>query len=192
MAITINVGGSKKVSKNYDSQGVSLNVTAEVPNDALSDPQKIADTAGDLFTLVHSLLDEQIANLSQTDAKPGNGTIHRGNGRSQSNGASGNGHSRGRYQGNGRSNGNGRSAGGSGGASGASRDGSGGRNPDRPLTQAQQRAINTMVKRLNEDGDEWVHHEFGVGNVGSLSVRQASEFIDILKSVIEDQQPANA
>lgn len=171
MAITINVGGSKKASRNFNSEGVSLNVTAEVPNDALADPQKIADTAHDLFDLVNGLLDEQIAKLSQGDTKPSSGNTYQGNGRSSSNG-----NGRGRYQSNSRSNGNGRSD----------------RNPDRPLTQAQQRAITNMVKRLNEDADAWVHHEFGVDKVADLNVRQASEFIDTLKSAIEEPQPVNA
>lgn len=171
MAITINVGGSKKVSHNYDSQGVSLNVTAEVPNDALAEPQKIADTAQDLFDLVNGLLDEQITKLSQGDTKPRNGNTYQANGRGKTNG-----NGRGRYQSNARSNGNGRPS----------------HNPDRPLTQAQQRAITNMAKRLDEDADAWVHHEFGVDKVTDLNVRQASEFIDTLKTAIEDQQPAIA
>ncbi len=187
MAITLNIGGSKKVSQNYDSQGVSLNITAEVPNDALTDPQKIADTAHDLFGLVNGLLDEQIAKLSQTDAKASNGTTYRNGGRSQSHGskANGNGNGHGRYSGRSRSNGH---------KDGTAGNGSSGgnRNPDRPLTQAQQRAITSMVKRLDEDGDAWVQHEFGVDKVADLNVRQASAFIDILKSGIDDRQPAHA
>lgn len=171
MAITINVGGSKKVSHNYDSQGVSLNITAEVPNDALTEPQKIADNAQDLFDLVNGLLDEQIAKLSQADTKPSNGNTYQSNGRGNSNGEG-----RGRHQSNTRSSGNAHS----------------GRNPGRPLTQAQQRAITNMAKRLNEDADAWVHHEFGVDKVVDLNVRQASEFIDTLKSAIEERQPVNA
>ncbi len=70
MAITLNVGGSKKVSQNYDPQGVSLNVTAEVPNDALTDAQKIADRAHDLFDLVNGLLDEQMPNSARPPRSP--------------------------------------------------------------------------------------------------------------------------
>jgi len=175
MAITINVGGSKKVSQNYDSQGVSLNVTAEVPNDALGEPQKIADTAQDLFDLVHGLLDEQIAKLNGDDS--GNGSRYRRRGRDRYRERSGS-NGRGHYRGTGQSsagNGNGR-----------------GGNPDRPLTQAQRKAIGAMVARLDEDGDTWVRHEFGVDRVSDLTVRQASQFIDILKGAIDDQQPEGA
>ena len=171
MAITINVGGSKKASRNFNSEGVSLNVTAEVPNDALTEPQKIADAAQDLFDLVNGLLDEQIAKLSQDDTKPNNDIADQSNGCGSTNG-----NGRGRYQSNTRSNGN----------------GSASRSSGRSLTQAQQRAITNMAKRLNEDADAWVHHEFGVDKVVDLNVRQASEFIDTLKTAIEERQPVNA
>ena len=49
-----------------------------------------------------------------------------------------------------------------------------------------------MVKRLDEDADAWVHHEFGVDKVSQLNVRQASMFIENLRTAIEDQQPVNA
>lgn len=168
MAITINVGGSKKVSQNYDSQGVSLNVTAEVPNDALGEPEKIAGTAQDLFDLVHELLDEQIAKLTQTEAASD---------KTRSGRYSSNGNGRGNSRSYNRSNGNGSTNG-------------RGKNPNRPLTNAQMRAIENMVGRLNEDGDRWVEHEYGVSRVADLTVKQASDFIDVLKRAIEDQEAA--
>lgn len=29
-----------------------------------------------------------------------------------------------------------------------------------------------MIKRLEEDGDAWAHHEFGVDGIGALSVHK--------------------
>lgn len=177
MAITINAGGSKKVSQNYDSQGVSLTVTAEVPNDALNDHQQIANTANGLFDLVNQLLDEQIAKVSQGEAKPTNSRSYAARSRGQSRG---------------QSNGNGNSGGNRSRSNGRSNNNNGGNtadNQDRQLTQAQQRAIKNMVRRLDEDGDAWVRHEFGLDKIGDLTVRQASEFIDVLKQAIGDQQP---
>jgi hypothetical protein len=194
MPLIINVGSSRKASKNYNSTGVDLHLTAELPNDVVSQPEQIATAVTDLYELVHRLLDEQINKLTNADTKPGNDSTYRTGGRGKSNGTGSNGsggNGRGRYQSNTRSNGNGTSVSRGGHNAGGDRT-SGGSGGDRPLTQAQQRAITNMVKRLDEDGDAWVHHEFGVDKVADLSVRQASEFIDVLKANIEDQQPVNS
>lgn len=58
------------------------------------------------------------------------------------------------------------------------------------MTQARHRAITNMTKRLNEEADAWVQHEFGVDKLDDLTVRQASEFIDTLKTLSEDAKIA--
>lgn len=57
----------------------------------------------------------------------------------------------------------------------------------RTMTTSQRRAIDAIAKRLGIDATEEIHHEFGL-NLDDLSVRQASQAIDHLKSL--DQQPA--
>lgn len=59
------------------------------------------------------------------------------------------------------------------------------RQETRGLTNAQERAIQNMARRLEQDPDSWAHDQFGVDGVKNLSVKQASEFIDLLKQEIE-------
>jgi hypothetical protein len=171
MPLILNVGSSRKASKDYNSTGVDLHLTAELPNDVVSQPEQIATAVNDLYELVHRLLDEQIDKLAgQQSDRDGARAAKRGT-NSNGNGSRKNGHFA-----SAKSNGSTRSNG----------------QQDRKLTQAQSRAIENMTRRLDEDANAWVEHEFGVNKVSDLTVRQASSFIDILKTAIESTDPQEA
>lgn len=61
MPISLSIGLSRKVSKDYNSRGYSVNLDVELPADAINDQQSIADSADRLFALCDQLLDRQIA-----------------------------------------------------------------------------------------------------------------------------------
>lgn len=156
MPITLNVGLSRKVSKDYNSNGYSINLNVELPADAVSDPSTIANSAENLFQLCDQLLEQQITGQgSPSTSGNGNGSTRRnGNGRDGSYQRSGNGHSGGR----------------------------------RTLTNAQEKAIHNMTRRLDENADDWAYNEFGADGIKNLSVKQASDFIDILKQEFADRE----
>jgi hypothetical protein len=58
--ISLSIGLSRKVSKDYNSRGYSVNLDVELPADAINDQQSIADSADRLFILCDQLLDRQI------------------------------------------------------------------------------------------------------------------------------------
>lgn len=69
MPISLSIGLSRKVSKDYNSRGYSVNLDVELPADAINDQQSIADSADRLFTLCDQLLDRQITE-QQGGAEP--------------------------------------------------------------------------------------------------------------------------
>ena len=72
MPVLVTVGRSKKVSENYNSDGFSLNVQAELPASVLEDPNALAEQTNMLFQLTTDLLDEQvrIAGNNNTVSQP--------------------------------------------------------------------------------------------------------------------------
>lgn len=100
MPISLSIGLSRKVSKDYNSRGYSVNLDVELPADAINDQQSITDSADSLFALCDQLLDRQIAEQQNesaarkqqprsngyrkpaTQRRPSNGN---GNGRSMTN-----------------------------------------------------------------------------------------------------------
>lgn len=175
MPLTINVGGSRKVSQDYNSRGFSLNIEGELPAEAINDPDRVAESAQHLFQLCDDLLDEQVR---QATGQNGAGETKSPT-RSRSNG-NGNGSGRKaatttrRYE----KNDNGRS-------------GNGARAEGRGITAAQQRAVTNMAKRLDYDPDAVAHEEFGTP-VAELTVKQASGLIDLLKKEIEAPEKAGS
>jgi len=155
MPISLSIGLSRKVSKDYNSRGYSVNLDVELPADAINDQQSIADSADRLFALCDQLLDRQIA--EQKGESSGRAPVTWTSNIRKTNGT------------------NGRSRGG---------NSNGG---DRLLTTAQGRAIESMARKLGRSADEYAEHEFG-SVVGDLSIRQASELIDILKQEIESRE----
>jgi hypothetical protein len=93
--LSVNVGISRKASRDYQSTGVSINVTAELDQALLAKPEDLQKQIGDLYFQAESALDRQVKHLG-TPAQSRNG----GDGR---NGGYSNG---GRRNGNGAGNGN--------------------------------------------------------------------------------------
>jgi len=59
MPLSINVGLSRKASKDYQSTGVSINVTAELDQSLLARPDELQQQIGDLYAQAQQALDQQ-------------------------------------------------------------------------------------------------------------------------------------
>jgi hypothetical protein len=159
MPLSINVGLSRKASKDYQSTGVSINVTAELDQSLLAKPNELQAQIDALYSQAESAIARQVKACAgetapQTPARTnGTGQTFRRNGGT---GAT----SRDQH-----SNGNGR-------------NGSGGSG----MTASQKRAIEAIADRLNINAADEIHHEFGWA-FDRLSVREASKVIDHLKSL---------
>jgi hypothetical protein len=85
MPLSINVGLSRKASKDYQSSGVSINVTAELDQALLARPEELQRQIGDLYLQAESALVTQSNHVDQSQPPPrpnanGNGRSTRGNG----------------------------------------------------------------------------------------------------------------
>jgi hypothetical protein len=65
MPLSINVGLSRKASKDYQSTGVSINVTAELDQSLLARPDELQQEVANLYAQAEQALDRQ-AGLTQT------------------------------------------------------------------------------------------------------------------------------
>jgi hypothetical protein len=96
MPLTINVGLSRKASENYQSQGVSINLSAELDQSLLADPRRLQREITGLYEQAEIAIHQQASNgVTQTShAKSRNRTRNQNNGHEQltSTGQSGNGH----------------------------------------------------------------------------------------------------
>ena len=156
MPLKLTIGQSRKVSKDYNSQGFSVSLDAELANEAVNDPAVIHDAANRLFEFCDQLLTEQVNQHQRDRSQNKPNSRHNGNGRHGTPT---------------RPNGNGQS--------------DHRREEPRRLTSAQQRAITNMARRLDQDADDWAAREYDVDGVTNLTVRQASDLIDQLKREIE-------
>ena len=132
MPLSVNVGLSRKASRDYQSTGVSINVTAELDQSLLARPDELQAQIADLYAQANHALDKQAgqATAPRTAARTnGNGT--NGYARNGTNGA------------NGRANGNGHSSG----------DG---------MTSSQRRAIESICRRANLNPDREAQALHGV------------------------------
>lgn len=152
MPITLSIGLSRKLSKDYNSHGYSVNLDVELPAEAVNDQQSISESADRLFQMADRLIDQQIAGHQQEVAEPG-----------RTSGSN--------YQ---------RTSTGSGRSNASNRNGRG-------ITNAQSRAIESMARKLGQEPEAWARHEFGQ-EVQQLTIRQASELIDMLKQEIESRE----
>lgn len=90
--LRVNVGLSRKVSKDYNSTGFSINLDGEVTA-SISDPEAVITQVKELFDLAEEALDREVeqyqsdAAFADRDQAPGNGNGH-------SNGTIGNGFDR--------------------------------------------------------------------------------------------------
>jgi hypothetical protein len=161
MPLTINVGLSRKTSENYNSQGVSINLTAELDQSLLVRPDELQGAVSELYEQAEEALDRQAGDSGATQGTSGNG---RGGNRYPER----NGHTNSRSP---------RTATGRGGRSG-DRNGSRGGG----MTESQRRAIHAISERAGVDPVEEAQHEFGV-DLERASIKQASRLIDHLKGL---------
>lgn len=91
MPLTINVGLSRKTSENYNSQGASINLTAELDQSLLTRTDELQGAVSELYEQAELSLDRQVNGGSQEP--PRQRITH-----TRSNGSNGNGQSNGRSQ----------------------------------------------------------------------------------------------
>ena len=175
MPLSINVGLSRKASRDYQSAAVSINIVAELDQSLLAKPDELQKQIDGLYQQAQSAIDRNAAapEPAERDAgHDGHGSAnwdhngdrkanrdtdrHGRNGNTAHNGY-------GSRSGNGKANGNGGS-----------------------MTDSQRRAILAIAKRANADVDYECREMIGA-EFEDLTLRQASELIDHLKAV----QPAN-
>ena len=66
MPLTVNVGMSRKSSQNYQSAGVSINLTAELDQSLLADPPRLQQEIDRVYLQAQTALDRQAAALSDS------------------------------------------------------------------------------------------------------------------------------
>lgn len=100
MPLSINVGLSRKASRDYQSTGYSINVTAELDQSLLAKPDQLQQQIADLYAQAEAALDRQAGGNATPVTAPG-----RFNGQIAPNGTNGhhrpNGHSNGHRNGDG-------------------------------------------------------------------------------------------
>ena len=161
MPLSINVGLNRKTSQNYQSTGVSINVTAELDATLLAKPDELQQQIAGLYNQAESALERQATQLAPPETSRTNGVRTNG---SQRNYDRQNGN-RGYANRSARTNSNG------GGYSGGGR-----------MTESQSRAIDAIAHRVNADA-AYEAREITGTELEDLTVRQASDLIDHLKSL---------
>lgn len=91
MPLTINVGLNRKASKDYQSTGASINLTAELDQSLLARPDELQGAVSELYEQAELALDRQAT--AGTQEPPRQRISH-----TRSNGANGNGQANGRSQ----------------------------------------------------------------------------------------------
>jgi len=160
MPLSVNVGLSRKASKDYQSTGVSINVTAELDQSLLARPDELQRHIDDLYAQAEQALDRRAG----APAEPPRATARRST--EPSGHAGGNGYAR-------NGNGNGHT------------NGSGGRSGGGQMTESQRKAILAIARRVDVD-PAYEAREIVGAELDDLTLRQASELIDHLKAM----QPA--
>lgn len=70
MPLTINVGLNRKTSKNYNSEGCSINLTAELDHSLLHDPPQLQDQIDRLYAEAEDALDRQTQTAASAPTRP--------------------------------------------------------------------------------------------------------------------------
>jgi hypothetical protein len=95
MPLSINVGLSRKASKDYQSTGVSINVTAELDQSLLARPDELQQEVANLYAQAEQALDRQAGRPELQPAPPARrpypNNRANGNGNGYSNRPNGNG-----------------------------------------------------------------------------------------------------
>ena len=170
MPLTVNVGLSRKNSANYQSAGVSINLTAELDQSLLADPPRLQSEIDRIYSQAETALDRRAAEAAGNRAPMTAVTTVTGVGEgfppSVPSGAAlkgGENHANGSPKGGNPNAGNGVH-----------------RGALRPATESQLKALKSICGRNSLDLVSEAHEEFGVA-VNDLDVRQASQLIDALK-----------
>ena len=157
MPLKLNLGLNKKVADaNYGSRGASVNVDLELESALISEPGKLQDRIRQLFNMVRSSLAEELGGTGSANGS-GNRDGRGKNGTSPSNGAGQ------RTSDPPASNGN-------------------GTHTPRPATPSQIKAIIAIARKHQVDLPRVLQNRFHVIRPDDLSIGQASELIDTLKS----------
>jgi len=159
----LTVSRNRKTSENYNSQGYGVSLTVELDQGLLNKPQELQDKIAYLYHEAEEALDKQAREASGSPTRSS----------SSSTNSNGNGHRSESSNGNGRTHANGH------------RNGSNGNSNERNghgMTTAQRRAIQSIGQRMGVDVIQECRHELGA-ELDQLSVKQASRFIDHLKSL---------
>lgn len=67
MSLSINVGLSRKASRDYQSTGVSINVTAELDQSLLAKPDELQQQVGNLYAQAEAALDRQAQSMGEPE-----------------------------------------------------------------------------------------------------------------------------
>jgi hypothetical protein len=162
MPLNVNVGLSKKISRDYQSTGLSVNLTAELDATLLAKPEELQVQIDNLYLQAQSALERQVKNTGEANGSRPHGNTARPSARANQ--------SRNRAEGNWNGNGNGNN-------NGHARS-----NGGSSMTESQRRAIDSIARRLDIDPNLEAREIIG-SELDSLSIRQASELIDHLKSI---------
>jgi hypothetical protein len=144
MPLSINVGLSRKASKDYQSTGVSINIVAELDQALLARPEELQKQIDGLYQQANQALTRQSGAPQPPKSPPPANGDRAGRRDGHTNGSS--------------------------------------------MTASQRRAILVIAERSNLDL-EFVCREIIGAAFDELTIRQASELIDHLKS---QRQPANS
>jgi hypothetical protein len=165
MPLLINVGLTRKASKDFQSVAVSFHMTAELDQGLLSDPPRLQSEVQRIYSLAEDALERQISTMSAEPAPKQDALakattsgvpvaasqpLGYASGASNGNGQAKPSHSRGR-----------------------------------PATESQLRALRSIARRLGIDLQQEVYHEFAVASPEDLSITAASQLIDALKERAE-------
>ncbi len=159
MPLTVNVGLSRKSSENYQSQGLSINITAELDQSLLADPPRLQDEIDRIYAQAEDALERQ----SKPAPQPPSPRSHFAN--------------------NGHANGNGRAQRPNVQQAGSHRVSDNGARYGgavRAATESQMGALRSLAKRLSRDLDTVANESFGIDST-QLDLQQASSLIDQLK-----------
>ncbi len=172
MPLKLNIGLSRKVGEpNYGSRGASINVEMEVESALIADPARFQERIRTLFRQVRDSLAEEL-NGGGSLPGPENGkdappSVANGHGANGTNGYHKNGNGNGHHgpgTGHGKGNGNGN-----------------GHTP-RPATPSQISAIYAIARHRCLDLLEALRPRFQADRPEDLTLQQASQLIDDLKS----------
>ena len=162
MPMQLTVSRNRKTSENYNSQGYGVSLTVELDQSLLNKPQELQEKITYLYREAEEALDKQ--------AREASGSPTRSSSSSSGNNSNGNGHRSESSNGNSRPHANGH------------RNGNGNERNGHGMTTAQRRAIQSIGQRMGVDVIQECRHELGA-ELDQLSVKQASRFIDHLKSL---------